>query len=78
MAHDFNYAKVESTRTQCLIMYSISKYRLLSRINDETDLLHHALKSQQNMPHNSYKTITYYKISATLLNRFDMTDFPKF
>ena len=60
------------------IICSISKYRLRLESYDDTDLLHHALKSQHNMPHNSYKTITYDKISDTLLNRFDVTDFPKF
>ena len=62
------------------IICSVSKYRLHVRqeLYDDTYLLHHALKSQQNMPHNPYKTITYDKISATLLNRFDVTDFPKF
>ena len=60
------------------IICSISKYRLRLESYDDTDLLHHALKSQHDMPHNSYKTITYDKISATLLHRFDVTDFPKF
>ena len=60
------------------IICYISKYRLRLESYDDTDLLHHTLKSQHNMPHNSYKTITYDKISATLLHRFDVTDFPKF
>ena len=53
-------------------------FNIILESYDDTDLLHHALKSQHNMPHNSYKPITYDKISATLMNRFDVTDFPKF
>ena len=60
------------------IVCAIMKYRLRLESFEESDLLFHALKSQQNLTHNSYKTFTFDKLSEQLLSMFNMCSLPKF
>jgi hypothetical protein len=58
------------------IFQSICKYRIRLKLFKEGDLLYHALTSQTNLKHNSWKTATYSQFTSNLLKELKASNIP--
>lgn len=58
------------------VFCAICKYRMRLEAYGDDDILFHALKSQQELTNNSYKSMTYYTFSDKLMNKLNIMNLP--